>query len=287
MVQASTQTQFEKHKSVISAKLFTPNMIFVASLFGGPLGGCLLMAANYRAIGQKESALKTLVWAVGGMFLLFVVNGFISSVLSGLSGPSLHIGIAVGLRQWAKSTFDWEYPKASWWIVRLVTGLGFVLTVAVAIGYSFLNYLFLGIGKSEILETYINPIETRQIVLIRSLVIPTMQKSSSRKYAYRYRTEVVGKEQEKKVIFRSYNRPEFKGWIDKETIEYIDGFAKCKASLFSSSKPICKEDADLKKDNMRRIINLDQDEIDAKQVKNPPIHKATNYLRDTRIESDK
>jgi hypothetical protein len=37
-------------------KLYDANAVLICSLFGGVLGGCLLMALNYRRMGQKDNA---------------------------------------------------------------------------------------------------------------------------------------------------------------------------------------------------------------------------------------
>ncbi len=80
-------------------KLFDANAVTLATLFGGPLAGTSLMALNYRRLGEKTNALKTVMAGIGATALLMLLGSFLPQ------GSSLPIGIGLlaGTRRAAQS----------------------------------------------------------------------------------------------------------------------------------------------------------------------------------------
>lgn len=106
------------HES-IDKKLYTPNMIMVATFLGGLVAGCALIWANYKTLGEHEKAGKTLLWALGGILFFFLLSYFLPFVRN--SGAGMSGALAFGLRAWAKTAFPKQAPKASWWLTILIS----------------------------------------------------------------------------------------------------------------------------------------------------------------------
>jgi hypothetical protein len=68
-------------KTVSGRKLFATEQIAVASLLGPPIAGCVLMALNYRALGNAWAAWQPLVVGVAATILIFILALFLPEKL--------------------------------------------------------------------------------------------------------------------------------------------------------------------------------------------------------------
>ena len=115
------------------AKLFTPNMVLIATVLGGLLGGGALIWANYKAINNLSGANKTLIWCLSGTLLLFAISAFITSSV----GTGIAIGCAVGLKAFAqKEQWKPESLKKSWWLALLVGLISLAVTLVSIVIFS-------------------------------------------------------------------------------------------------------------------------------------------------------
>ena len=53
-------------------RLYSVAQIIVATFVGAPIAGCLLLAHNFRALGQAKAAWHSLIWGVASTSILFV-----------------------------------------------------------------------------------------------------------------------------------------------------------------------------------------------------------------------
>lgn len=106
-----------------TTKLFTPNMILVSTLLGGSIAGCGLMAYNYKAIGEKDKAVKALLWGFGILIAAFILGLVISHFINtNGAATGISVGVALMLKNMSKSAFGVNRPKIPWWI-SILTGI--------------------------------------------------------------------------------------------------------------------------------------------------------------------
>jgi hypothetical protein len=80
-------------------KLYTVGAITLATVFGGPIAGTALMAANYRRLNKKDDAITTLVVGILGTALALLIGFLIPHDLTYPIG----IGLLFGTRGAAQS----------------------------------------------------------------------------------------------------------------------------------------------------------------------------------------
>ncbi len=76
-------------------KLFTPRHVLLVTLLGGPLGGAMALAANYRAFNDPGNVFRTLGFGVVGTLILMTVSVLLPE---NVPGAAIAIGIAFGCR---------------------------------------------------------------------------------------------------------------------------------------------------------------------------------------------
>lgn len=74
--------------------LYTPGAVALAALFGGALGGCVIMAINYRRLGNEAAARKAIGWGIAGMLAVLIY-----AVMSPADGPwtAISTGVSIAL----------------------------------------------------------------------------------------------------------------------------------------------------------------------------------------------
>jgi len=80
-------------------KLFDATGVFLATLFGGLLGGCLLMALNYRRMKQTENAIFA---AIAGVVISALAIGLGAVIPKGIELP-IGIGLLFAMKNVAQS----------------------------------------------------------------------------------------------------------------------------------------------------------------------------------------
>jgi len=97
---ASTSASTERTREI---RLYTPQHVGVATLLGGPLAGCLLMATNYRRMGKSDAATVSVLFGLLAGVALAVIGITMPSVLSGF-GPIVCIASIIVMRTLAQNT---------------------------------------------------------------------------------------------------------------------------------------------------------------------------------------
>ena len=130
-----SEVYVEDNRDISSRKLFSIEQIALASFFGAPMSGCLLMAQNYRALGKAESAWRPIVLGVAGtivvmLLALFLPDGFPNYVLPAASC----FGIFFYTKQHQGDALIHHFKdggqKGSWWVV---IGVSIACTVVLLI----------------------------------------------------------------------------------------------------------------------------------------------------------
>lgn len=84
-----------------SATLYTPGAVGWATAFGGPLGGCVILALNYHRMGLKSKCTQAVLWGVLStialLILAFAVPDSLDPAFRGAA-----IGITIGLYHLSK-----------------------------------------------------------------------------------------------------------------------------------------------------------------------------------------
>ena len=80
-------------------RLYSVGSITLATALGTPVAGGILMALNYRRLGQLQSAKKALLWTGGFTILLFIL----AFVLPDRFGHGMAAGSLIGMYKLAKS----------------------------------------------------------------------------------------------------------------------------------------------------------------------------------------
>jgi hypothetical protein len=120
-----------------STRLFSPAQITVASLIGGPLPACLLIAHNYRKLGEHRLRLW---WAFGGVIGEIVVLAVVLIVTPDRLPPYvLPIAYSIAFRETAKRLQGAAIKQhreaggrlGSWSVVIGLGVLGLILVFAV------------------------------------------------------------------------------------------------------------------------------------------------------------
>jgi hypothetical protein len=100
------------------SKLYTPNMIFAATLIGGTVGGLTLFRENYQILGENEKSGATLLIGLIGIFLvnylfcLSPISLWQIVVLAMVIGYPIIFRILATKIQWQR--IDRNYSKQSW-----------------------------------------------------------------------------------------------------------------------------------------------------------------------------
>ncbi len=137
--------------TTIENQFWTRTQIFVATLFGGPLSGCYLVARNFHALGDSDLEKK---WYIGGAIftILLVVSLYMipQQYLNVIPGPVIPIAYTFGIHSYTKlqrnlieqTTTD-GITKYSWWKVLGIAIAGFVLTIILStvIGVIFSSFI--------------------------------------------------------------------------------------------------------------------------------------------------
>jgi hypothetical protein len=55
-------------------RLYSPGQVALATLLGAPIAGALLLAANYRELGEVNAPRKAVVWGLVGTVLLLMLS---------------------------------------------------------------------------------------------------------------------------------------------------------------------------------------------------------------------
>jgi hypothetical protein len=76
-------------------KLFTPRHVLLITLLGGPLGGAMAMAANYRAFNDTGNLFRTLGFGVVGTLILMTISVLLPE---NVPGAAIAVGIAFACR---------------------------------------------------------------------------------------------------------------------------------------------------------------------------------------------
>lgn len=131
-------------ENVPGGKLFSTEQVTLATFLGAPISGCLLLAQNYRALGQGASAWQPLVVGIASTVVLLLLAFFLPENFPNLALPA---GSCVGMYYYAKqqqgAAID-SHLKAGGrkgsWGVTVALSLGctviiLVLFVAVAIAF--------------------------------------------------------------------------------------------------------------------------------------------------------
>lgn len=74
--------------------LFNSGSVALATILGGPVPGTILMAANYRRLGQKENARLAILGGIGAMALSILLGIMLPQI------PSMPIAIGVFFGLW-------------------------------------------------------------------------------------------------------------------------------------------------------------------------------------------
>jgi hypothetical protein len=129
--------------SVPGGKLFSLGQIIFASLFAGPLGGSLLLAQNYRALGERRAAWRPLAIGVSATALLIVV-AYVMPVNT--PGTGFGLGGCIGMYYYAKQSQGVAIDnhlraggRRGSWALTVVATVGCMVIVFLAgiIAYSF------------------------------------------------------------------------------------------------------------------------------------------------------
>lgn len=104
-----------------SRKIFALEQIGVASLLGGPIAGCLLVAKNYRVLGQGRLAWQPVVGGIVGTIVLMILAFVLPEKFPNMGLP---IGSFMGTYYYAKQQQGEAIGnhlraggrKGSWWI---------------------------------------------------------------------------------------------------------------------------------------------------------------------------
>jgi hypothetical protein len=130
--------------TVPGSKLFSVGQITLATFFGAPVAGCLLLAQNYRALGKDSAALQSLVIGIASTILLIAI---FSCLPDSVPGKGVALGSCIGMRQVVAqlqgSIIDNHLKaggrKGSWWIAFAVgvgcsvAVLGLIFAIAIAL----------------------------------------------------------------------------------------------------------------------------------------------------------
>lgn len=123
----------QNHIQNQALKLYTPNMVLIATMLGSLLAGGYLIWANYKALNEQQKASDTILWLCVGTPFVLVVNGLILPI---------NFLLMVGLSLLAqKSQWKTQNPKASWWITLFIGILGSILNYILLIIIA--NFLWL------------------------------------------------------------------------------------------------------------------------------------------------
>jgi hypothetical protein len=129
-------------------RLYSVRQIILATFVGAPLAGCVLLAQNYRVLGQSTAVLPTLL-AGGASTALLLALAFI--LPDNFPNLILPVASCFALRQMAiylqgeriSTHMTLGGKKRSWWIVVAIGAISLVLIfgvifVVVLIGTSIL-----------------------------------------------------------------------------------------------------------------------------------------------------
>lgn len=86
-------------ENVPGGKLYSTEQITLATFLGAPISGCLLLAQNYRALGQAGSAWQPLIIGVVSTVVLLLLAFFLPENFPNLALPA---GSCVGMYYYAK-----------------------------------------------------------------------------------------------------------------------------------------------------------------------------------------
>jgi hypothetical protein len=130
--------------TVPGSKLFSVGQITLATFFGAPVAGCLLLAQNYRALGKDSAARQSLIVGIASTILLIAI---VSCLPDNFPGRGVALGSCFGMRQVAaqlqggviNNHLKAGGRKGSWWIAFAVgvgcsvAVLGLIFGIAIAL----------------------------------------------------------------------------------------------------------------------------------------------------------
>lgn len=126
----------------INAKLFSIGQITLATFIGSPIAGCLLVAQNYRNLGNVSAAWQTFILGVVSTILLFPIGFWLPE---NFPNPVLPMVYTVGMRQLVKylqgdaiAVHEAQGKKGSWAITISVAIGCLILIMALLLGAIFL-----------------------------------------------------------------------------------------------------------------------------------------------------
>jgi hypothetical protein len=96
----------EPPPSTALAKVYTPQQVAIASFVGGPLGGCLLLASNYAALGRRSARTQAIVWGAVGTVLVLALG---LALPKNFPCQALPAAYTISLYQFAKTRQGPEY----------------------------------------------------------------------------------------------------------------------------------------------------------------------------------
>jgi hypothetical protein len=142
--------------------LYSPGAVGLATFFGAPIAGAVVMAINYRRLGRPGSATKAVIWGLVGTAALLALSFAISSHSAGLPIAIVPLVVMLQLaRSQQGETFERHKaaggPVASMWkafgigVVSLVAILAICISIALAADLVSPSKQRLASGGSEIL----------------------------------------------------------------------------------------------------------------------------------------
>ena len=122
-------------------RFYSRGQVAWASFLGGPIGGCLLLALNYRRLGDSTAANRVLLGGSIVTFLLCAVSGVLPETTPVAWERGVRIGIVCSMfecaRIWQGKAYEnWLAnggTKGSGWVATGAGILGCILSVAAAV----------------------------------------------------------------------------------------------------------------------------------------------------------
>ena len=87
-----------RNSPTAGARLYTDGQITLATFCGAPIAGFVLLASNYRKLGDNDRARAFVLWGAAATVALFVVVFFLPDNFPHLALP---LGCCFGMRQLA------------------------------------------------------------------------------------------------------------------------------------------------------------------------------------------
>lgn len=112
-----------------TGKMFTVWQVTLATFLGSPIAGCLLLAKNYRNLGNHSGAWKSVAAGIGATVMVFVLAFLLPEKFPTFAVPAAY---TFGLQQAAKylqgDLIEASGKKASW-LFTIAIGLGSLIVV--------------------------------------------------------------------------------------------------------------------------------------------------------------